>query len=171
MAFGWSVEGMASTPPPAILFDPSRSGPCELTYARFHFLWTIPALVVLLLVSRPFLTRLDHAKLAFLPAIALIWTTAWDSQLIRRGAWTYPRQCVLSTVWFVPVEEYFFVRKQRRRTRAQADIDACGRLRSSPSSSPSLLLWQLDGSSCRSTWLVPSQAPFSLIHPRGPLPC
>jgi len=85
------------------------NGQCQLTYARFHLQWTIPPCILLFLLARPFLARLDRVKLILLPAIALVWTTAWDSQLIRRGAWTYPRSCVLGTVLYVPWEEYFFV--------------------------------------------------------------
>jgi 15-cis-phytoene synthase/lycopene beta-cyclase len=88
------------------------SEPCQFSYARFHLYLTIPPTVFLYLLNRPFLTRLDRAKLIFLPAIAFVWTTPWDNELVRQRAWRYPRSCVIGTVGYVPIEEYFFVSKQ-----------------------------------------------------------
>ncbi|KAK0527506.1 hypothetical protein OC835_004954 [Tilletia horrida] len=81
---------------------------CQLTYRVFHVYFTIPPTLVLALLARPFLTQLERLKLVLLPLVAFVWTTAWDSELIRRRAWGYPRACVLATVWRIPVEEYFF---------------------------------------------------------------
>ncbi|KAL9937716.1 hypothetical protein V8E36_003261 [Tilletia maclaganii] len=81
---------------------------CQLTYRTFHLYFTIPPTIILFLLARPFLTQLDRLKLILLPLVAFVWTTAWDSELIRRRAWGYPRACVLATVWRIPVEEYFF---------------------------------------------------------------
>ncbi|KDN52488.1 hypothetical protein K437DRAFT_266664 [Tilletiaria anomala UBC 951] len=52
---------------------PGSSEKCRLIYARFYVLFTFPLAVVLFLVVRPFLTRLDKLKLVLLPLIAL-----WD---------------------------------------------------------------------------------------------
>jgi len=82
---------------------------CNFTYANFHLIWTIPQTLVLFVLARPFLTPLDNAKLILLPLIAFLWTTPWDSELIRSRAWAYPRDCVLFSVYRIPVEEYFFV--------------------------------------------------------------
>ncbi|PWN19252.1 hypothetical protein BCV69DRAFT_251316 [Microstroma glucosiphilum] len=81
---------------------------CQFSYARFHLYLTIPPTVFLYLLNRPFLTRLDRAKLIFLPVIAFVWTTPWDNELVRQRAWRYPRSCVMGTVGYVPIEEYFF---------------------------------------------------------------
>ncbi|CAD6967149.1 unnamed protein product [Tilletia controversa] len=81
---------------------------CQLTYRVFHLYFTIPPTIVLALLARPFLTQLERLKLILLPLVAFVWTTAWDSELIRMRAWGYPRACVLGTVWRTPVEEYFF---------------------------------------------------------------
>ena len=40
--------------------------------------------------------------------LALIYTTPWDSYLIRQGIWSYPPDSVWDTVWGIPLEEYFF---------------------------------------------------------------
>lgn len=82
---------------------------CQFSYLRFHFYFTLPITAVLFLLNRPFLTKLDRAKLILLPCIAFVWTTPWDNELVRQRAWRYPRSCVLGTVGFVPYEEYFFV--------------------------------------------------------------
>ncbi|KAE8266130.1 hypothetical protein A4X09_0g6214 [Tilletia walkeri] len=81
---------------------------CQLTYRAFHLYFTIPPTLILALLARPFLTQLERIKLILLPLVAFVWTTAWDSELIRMRAWGYPRACVLGTVWRIPVEEYFF---------------------------------------------------------------
>jgi 15-cis-phytoene synthase/lycopene beta-cyclase len=65
-------------------------------------------LLFLYAVSRPFLTRLDYHKLVVLPLIALVWTTPWDNEVVRQGAWWYPRSCVAARIGYVPVEEYAF---------------------------------------------------------------
>ncbi len=117
----WLAPSSSGTSEHPVLFSSALeaslpNGQCQLTYAAFHLRWTIPLAVVLVWLARPFLTRLDRLKLLLLPCIALVWTTLWDSQLIRRGAWTYPRSCVLATVLYVPVEEYFFVSTYLRHT-------------------------------------------------------
>ncbi|KAK0568491.1 hypothetical protein OC861_001896 [Tilletia horrida] len=81
---------------------------CRLTYRVFHIYFTIPPTLILAFLTRPFLTQLERLKLILLPLVALVWTTAWDSELIRRRAWGYPRACVLGTIWRIPLEEYFF---------------------------------------------------------------
>lgn len=81
---------------------------CRFSYGRFHLYFTLPPTLLLYAVYRPFMTPVDHAKLLFLPAIAFVWTTAWDNELVRQRAWSYPRSCVLGVVGYVPLEEYFF---------------------------------------------------------------
>lgn len=101
-AFTGSLLG--SSLPPSWTNDP-----CQFSYLRFHLYFTIPPTILLYLINRPFLTRLDRGKLIFLPAIAFIWTTPWDNELVRQRAWRYPKRCVIGTVGYVPYEEYFFV--------------------------------------------------------------
>jgi lycopene beta-cyclase len=82
-----------------------------MTYLQFHLVFIVPPLVVLL-------TRLPRVAAAYgprawwtLPAIALIaliYTTPWDNYLVYRGIWWYGPDRVLTTIGYVPVEEYLF---------------------------------------------------------------
>ncbi|TKY86515.1 hypothetical protein EX895_004664 [Sporisorium graminicola] len=91
------------------LYQPSQNWPaCTLSYRHFHLLWTLPLCAVLFLVARPFLTKLDRAKLILLPIIAFVWTTPWDNLIVKNRAWFYHRHCIWFTIGYVPVEEYFF---------------------------------------------------------------
>ncbi|PWN52727.1 hypothetical protein IE53DRAFT_311565 [Violaceomyces palustris] len=81
---------------------------CTLSYRHFHLLWTIPTTLLLYLVNRPFLTRLDRVKLIVLPIIAFVWTTPWDNVIVKNRAWSYHDGCVWFTLGYVPIEEYFF---------------------------------------------------------------
>ncbi|GAC71575.1 hypothetical protein PANT_4d00009 [Moesziomyces antarcticus T-34] len=81
---------------------------CTLSYRHFHLLWTLPLCVLLFLVARPFLTKLDRAKLILLPIIAFLWTTPWDNIIVKNRAWSYHRHCIWFTIGYVPIEEYFF---------------------------------------------------------------
>jgi lycopene beta-cyclase len=44
-----------------------------------------------------------------LSAVALVYTTPWDSWLIRNSVWGYPPGTIIATVFSVPVEEYTFM--------------------------------------------------------------
>jgi lycopene cyclase domain-containing protein len=44
-----------------------------------------------------------------LPITALVYTTPWDSWLIRNSVWGYPPGSILGTVFGVPLEEYTFM--------------------------------------------------------------
>ncbi|SJX62330.1 related to Phytoene synthase [Sporisorium reilianum f. sp. reilianum] len=91
------------------LYQPSQDWPaCTLSYRHFHLLWTLPLCAVLFLVARPFLTKLDRAKLILLPIIAFVWTTPWDNLIVKNRAWFYHRHCIWFTIGYVPIEEYFF---------------------------------------------------------------
>lgn len=91
------------------LYQPSQEWPaCTLSYRHFHLLWTLPLCAALFLIARPFLTKLDRAKLILLPIIAFVWTTPWDNLIVKNRAWFYHRHCIWFTVGYVPIEEYFF---------------------------------------------------------------
>lgn len=91
------------------LDEPSQDWPaCKLSYRHFHLLWTLPVCGVLLVIARPFLTKLDRAKLILLPIIAFVWTTPWDNLIVRNRAWSYHRHCIWFTIGYVPIEEYFY---------------------------------------------------------------
>ncbi|PWN34039.1 uncharacterized protein FA14DRAFT_161601, partial [Meira miltonrushii] len=86
----------------------NENSTCKLHYSHFHLVFTLPPLTILYVLAKPFLTQLDYSKLIILPIIAFVWTTPWDNELVRKGAWWYPRSCVLARIGYVPVEEYAF---------------------------------------------------------------
>ncbi|KAK8185225.1 Lycopene beta-cyclase [Phyllosticta capitalensis] len=78
-------------------------------YALVHLKYTIPPAIVLSLIYRPLLTRLDLYKIAFLVAIAVLSTIPWDSYLIRTNVWSYPSNVIIGPKLFdIPAEEVFF---------------------------------------------------------------
>jgi len=78
-------------------------------YALVHLKYTIPPAIVLTLLYRPLLTRIDLYKIFYLVAIAVVSTTPWDSYLIRRKIWTYPSSVIIGpTLFSIPAEEVFF---------------------------------------------------------------
>lgn len=78
-------------------------------YALVHLKYTIPPAIVLTLLSRPLIARLDVYKIVFLITIAVVSTTPWDSYLIRTGIWSYPSDAILGPKLFdIPLEEFFF---------------------------------------------------------------
>lgn len=82
-----------------------------MTYLQFHLVFILPPLLVLALLSRPHLRRLGSRALPSLPAVvllAVIYTTPWDSELIRRGVWGYGPERVMGTIGLIPIEEYLF---------------------------------------------------------------
>lgn len=82
-----------------------------MTYLQFHLVFILPPLLLLALASRPSLRRLGGRALPSLAgviAIALVYTTPWDSELIRRGVWGYGPERVMGTLWLIPFEEYMF---------------------------------------------------------------
>ncbi|SPO37824.1 related to Bifunctional lycopene cyclase/phytoene synthase [Pseudozyma flocculosa] len=102
------ASSLASAATPLTVSSSSSWPTCTLSYRVFHLQWTLPLCLLLYLVSRPLLTRLDRAKLILLPAIAFVWTTPWDNLIVKNQAWFYRRHCIWFTVGYVPIEEYFF---------------------------------------------------------------
>jgi 15-cis-phytoene synthase/lycopene beta-cyclase len=79
-----------------------------MSYISVHLYITLPVLLTLWLIGRPFIHILDRIKLFFLIVVAIAYTTPWDSWIIQQGAWTYCNTCVLGTLWAIPYEEYMF---------------------------------------------------------------
>lgn len=71
--------------------------------------YTIPPAILLTLIYRPFLTRLDVYKILFLITIAVVATTPWDSYLIKTKIWSYSSDVIIGpTLFEIPLEELFF---------------------------------------------------------------
>jgi lycopene beta-cyclase len=82
-----------------------------MTYLQFHLVFILPPLILLALASRGHVRRLGSRALLALPGVillALVYTTPWDSELIRRGVWGYGPDRVMGTLWLIPIEEYMF---------------------------------------------------------------
>lgn len=77
-------------------------------YFFIHLYYTVPAALLLHYILKPIQTRRDAFKTLFLIGVALIYTTPFDSFLIRSKIWSYPGDSVMATVWSIPLEEYFF---------------------------------------------------------------
>lgn len=91
-----------------------------MTYWEYHFIFTLPLLALLLLVTlretrkqplagdyRP-QNRWALSFYFLLPLLALVYTTPWDNFLIYKGVWQYPPERVSMVIGYVPIEEYFF---------------------------------------------------------------
>jgi lycopene cyclase domain-containing protein len=82
-----------------------------MTYLQFHLIFILPPLLALVLTSGKVLRRIGPRAVPALIGVvllALVYTTPWDSELIRRGVWGYGPERVLGTIGLIPVEEYLF---------------------------------------------------------------
>lgn len=79
-----------------------------LTYVDIHLIYTLPVIGALALVMWPFVSRQELFKMAFVSAMAFVYTTPWDNYIIFHGAWTYKPEKIVAVVGYVPVEEYAF---------------------------------------------------------------
>jgi lycopene beta-cyclase len=82
-----------------------------VTYLQFHFLFTIPPILLLLAGAPRIRGRIGTRGLLpilAVPPIAFLYTTPWDNYLVWRGIWWYGPDRVVGTIGYVPVEEYMF---------------------------------------------------------------
>lgn len=83
-----------------------------MSYFAFHLVFTLPPILLLILVQRQPLAGIGGLRAWLgLPAIALlalVYTTPWDNYLIWRHVWYYGTSRVVGTIGYVPVEEYLF---------------------------------------------------------------
>ena len=82
-----------------------------MTYLQFHLVFLLPPLLVLALTSGDSVRRVGPRALPALAGVvllALVYTTPWDSELIRRGVWGYGPDRVIGTIGLIPIEEYLF---------------------------------------------------------------
>ena len=83
-----------------------------MSYFTFHFIFTLPPILLLALVQRQPLAGIGGLRawlgLPLIALLALVYTTPWDNYLIWRDVWHYGTERVVGTLGYVPVEEYLF---------------------------------------------------------------
>jgi phytoene desaturase len=85
-----------------------------ITYAGFHIIFTIPAVLVMARLAKesspsPEYFRTACKSIGWLCLIATIWASPWDNFLVMRRVWNYPEvDHVLGVIGYVPIEEYAF---------------------------------------------------------------
>ena len=81
-----------------------------MTYLQFHFIFILPAIVVVLIFSlrSSALSRWFWIGLGAHVFMALVYTTPWDNYLVKSGVWSYGSDRVLAVIGYVPIEEYLF---------------------------------------------------------------
>jgi len=83
----------------------------KLDYLTFHLLFTVPVFAALGAVYlRKRLYVDDHSPLGAIvvAVIAFVYTTPWDSYMIRQEVWWYGEGRVAARFWEVPLGEYLF---------------------------------------------------------------
>ena len=102
-----------STPPTTPVGLPHPEFP--MTYLEFHLLFNLPAMLLLLWLTRKRLRAAHWKWTAILCGIVLAATTPWDNWAVYRGIWTFdwqrthPVEATLGGVlWRLPAEEYAF---------------------------------------------------------------
>ena len=86
-----------------------------MTYLQFHLIFNLPALLLLLWLTRHRLRRVHLRWIAGLCAIVLLTTAPWDNWAVRQGIWDFDwhRATEVSATlggvkWRLPAEEYAF---------------------------------------------------------------
>jgi lycopene cyclase domain-containing protein len=92
-----------------------------MTYAGFLLVFLLPPLGCTCWAAhrslqrqgtRAELRRTGTRLLLVLMLAAWLWTTPWDSWIIRRGVWGYHEGTVLAALFHVPLEEFLFMAGQ-----------------------------------------------------------
>jgi putative membrane protein len=80
-----------------------------VTYFRFHWIFNVPLLVILILVGwrAPWYAGSVHA-MRWVVLAAVVFTTPWDNIAARRGIWGFPPDKYSLRLGWLPVEEYLF---------------------------------------------------------------
>ena len=86
-----------------------------MTYLQFHLIFNLPALLLLLWLTRRRLRAVHLQWMAVLSVIVLLTTTPWDNWAVHCGIWNFdwPRTTEVSArlggiKWRLPAEEYAF---------------------------------------------------------------
>ena len=83
-----------------------------MTYLAFHFVFTIPPILIMLFTLPRPLAGVGGLRgrwaIPALCVIAFTYTTPWDNYLVANEVWWYGTDRVIATVGHVPIEEYMF---------------------------------------------------------------
>ena len=86
-----------------------------MTYLQFHLIFNLPALLLLLWLTRKRLRPVHLKWIGLLCVIVLAATTPWDNWAVHRGIWSFDwdRASEVSAnlggvKWRLPAEEYAF---------------------------------------------------------------
>jgi lycopene beta-cyclase len=82
-----------------------------VTYWQFHLVFTLPLLAFMLWLNRKNQQAQNSTHrwgTLILVLLAVIYTTPWDSYLIQQNIWNYQPENILFTIYYIPIEEYFF---------------------------------------------------------------
>jgi lycopene cyclase domain-containing protein len=80
-----------------------------VTYFRFHWIFNVPLLVILILIGWPEpWTPGEIQAMSYVVLAAVLFTTPWDNDAARRGIWGFPREKFTLRLGYLPVEEYLF---------------------------------------------------------------
>jgi lycopene cyclase domain-containing protein len=80
-----------------------------VTYLRFHLLFNLPLLVVLVALNglQPWTTD-EGLALGLVLVAVVVFTTPWDNLAAKWGIWGFPREKYSLRLGYLPVEEYAF---------------------------------------------------------------
>ena len=80
-----------------------------MTYLRFHLIFNLPVLVLLLTLNwlAP-LTSGEAISLGLVLIAVMVFTTPWDNLAAKWGIWGFPREKYSLRIGYLPVEEYAF---------------------------------------------------------------
>lgn len=80
-----------------------------MTYLRFHLIFNLPVLVLLLALNWLAPVASGEALALGLVLIAvMVFTTPWDNLAAKWGIWGFPREKYSLRIGYLPVEEYAF---------------------------------------------------------------
>ena len=82
-----------------------------MTYLSFLLIFLIPLFVLLTIISflKKTVNHHDIIGILILVIIAVLYTTPWDSHIIKNGIWFYDNDKIIGTLFNIPFEEYIFM--------------------------------------------------------------
>ena len=82
-----------------------------MTYLSFLLIFLIPLFILLTIISflKKTVNRHDIIGILILVIIAVLYTTPWDSHIIKNGIWFYDNDKIIGTLFNIPFEEYIFM--------------------------------------------------------------